>query len=231
MYFKDSLMRALSNLFGRSPFTPLRSHMEKVASCVHKLPALFSFLEKDDPEGMNRVANEISNLEHEADITRDAIQTELPKSLFMPIERRDLLEILKLQDQIADSVEDVAVMMGLKSLSLPFAVKPDFELFLTKNIEAFDTVVLIVKELHELLESSFGGIEADKVRQLSRTVAAKEREGDQIQKKLVKGLIDYEHEMSYSTFFLWMKIFEKIAAVSNISERLGNQIRMTLEHK
>jgi predicted phosphate transport protein (TIGR00153 family) len=202
--------------------------MEKVATCVHKLTDLFLSLEKDDLEAVHRLSKEISQLEHEADLIRDSIQTDLPTSLFMPIERRDLLEILKLQDQIADSVEDVAVIMSLKPLSLPIGIKTDFDLFLAKNIESFDTALLIVKELHELLESSFGGIEADKVRQLSRTVATKEREGDQIQKQLLKGLIDHEHEMSYTSFYLWMKIFEKIAAVSNISERLGNQIRMTL---
>lgn len=224
-------MNALMSLFGRSPFAPLQSHMEKVAACVHCLPALFDALQKKEYDKVEEINKKISTLEHNADLTKNDIRNHLPKSLFMPIERRELLEILKLQDSIADSAEDTAVLTTLKQLEMPETLKNDFQDFLKLNLEAFDQAEGVIKEMHDLLESSFGGVEADKVREMVDQVAKKEHEVDLIQRKLLKTLIQAENEMSYTTFHLWMRIFETLASISNLSEKLANRIRMTLEHK
>lgn len=225
------MLSTIVNLFGRSPFAPLQSHMEKVGKCVHMLADLFQALEKKDYATVELIADKICALEHEADITKNDIRNHLPKSLFLPIDRSHLLEILALQDIIADRAEDVAVLTSLKPLEIRECFKSDFYEFLNKNIEAYDSVKKIIKEIHELLESSFGGIEAEKVRLLVEEVASKEQHVDIIQRKLLKTLFKAEDEMSYGTFHLWQKIFEAIASISNFSEKLAYRVRMTLELK
>ncbi len=224
-------MRALLSLFGRSPFAPLQSHMAKVADCVHSLPELFTVLENKDFGKVEEIAAKISQLEHHADLTKIDIRNNLPKSLFLPIDRSRLLEILSLQDSLADASEDVAVLTTLKQLEMPESIKADFQSFLKKNIEAFDMAQLIIKEMHDLLESSFGGVEAQKVLSMIEEVAFKEHEADLIQRKLVKHLYQAEDQMSYATFHLWQRIFEGIASLSNLSEKLANRVRMTLDVK
>ncbi len=95
-------MRTFLNLFGRSPFTPLQSHMQNVADCVHQLMDLFEALENKNFERVEKIANAISEHEHIADITKNDIRNHLPKSLFVPIDRSQLLEILGILDGIAD---------------------------------------------------------------------------------------------------------------------------------
>lgn len=225
------MLTTLLNLFGRSPFAPLQSHMEKVSSCVHMLPELFEAMEKKDYEKMEHVAEKISELEHDADLTKNDIRNHLPKSLFLPIDRTHLLTILSLQDNIADVAEDVAVLTTLKSIEILPSFKLDFHEFLIKNIETFDSVQLIIKEMHELLESSFGGIEAEKVRKMVAHVAFKEHEVDLIQRKLLRRLFASENEMTYTTFILWQRIFSALSSISNLSENLANRVRMTLDLK
>ena len=195
------------------------------------LSKLFDAMERKDYAEMERIAEQISTLEHDADLTKNDIRNHLPKSLFLPIDRGHLLQILSIQDDIADAAEDIAVLATLKHLELPQAFKADFNLFLTKNIDAFEGVRRIIKEMHELLESSFGGIEAAKVKAMVDDVAFKEHEVDVVQRKLLKGLFNAEEEMPYTTFHLWQKIFEATASISNLSEKLANRIRMTLELK
>jgi uncharacterized protein len=219
------------NLFGRSPFAPLQSHMEKVASCVYLVNDLFASLEKKDYQAVEQIAGKISELEHQADLTKNDIRNHLPRSLFLPIDRGYLLEILSTQDKIADKAEDIAVLSTLKTIEILPTFKEELKDFLNKNIEAFDGVFLIIKEMHELLESSFGGMEAEKVHSMVERVAFKEHEVDVIQRKLLKKLFMAENEMSYSTFHLWQKIFEALAAISNLSENLAFRVRMTLELK
>lgn len=225
------MLSTIINLFGRSPFAPLQSHMSQVSKCVHHLKDLFMALERKDYEAVQLIANKISELEHEADVTKNDIRNHLPKSLFLPIDRGNLLEVLGLQDKIADHAEDVAVLLTLKPIEMLDSFKENFYEFLDKNIEAFDQARLIIKEMHELLESSFGGAEALKVRAMVDEVSFREHEADIIQQKLLKNLFNTEDEMSYSTFHLWLKIFETLSSLSNLSEKLANRVRLMLELK
>ena len=52
-----------------------------------------------------------------------------------------------------------------------------------------------------------------------------------IQRQLLKKLFQAENEMTYTTFHLWQKICEAVAAISNLSENLALRIRLTLELK
>ncbi len=224
-------MLTILKLFGRSPFAPLQTHMEKVMRCVVKLNELFEALSLKDRTKMAELFEEISQLEHQADLVKNDIRNNLPKTLYLPIDRAHLLEILGLQDSIADMAEDVAVLLSLKEMELPPALKVEFDAFLAKNIDCFNGACAIIKELHELLESSFGGHEAEKVREMVDKVAYKEHEGDLLQRKLLKKLIALENEMSYTSYDLWLKIFAAIAMISNLSEKLANRVRMTLDIK
>lgn len=224
-------MLTILSLFGRSPFAPLQSHMESVSLCVHRLPELFDALERKDYARLGELAEEISRLEHDADLIKNDIRNHLPKSLFLPIDRGHLLEILSLQDSIADKAEDIAVILSLKPLELLQAFKEEFRQFLNKNIEAFDEAKLINKELHELVESSFGGIEAEKVRAMVDEVAFHEHEADLIQRQLLKSFFNAEQQLNFITFHQWEKVFESVAAISNLSETLAFRIRMTLDLK
>ncbi|CUI17903.1 putative phosphate transport regulator [Candidatus Protochlamydia naegleriophila] len=224
-------MLTILSLFGRSPFAPLQSHMESVGRCVHFLPALCEAIERQDQAQIERIYDEISAIEHQADVIKNDIRNHLPKSLFLPIDRGNLLEILTIQDSIADKVEDVAVIATLKPLEMLPIFKDEFKLFLLKNIETFDGAKLIINELHELVESSFGGIEAEKVRSMVDDVAYREHEVDLIQRRLLKNLFKAEEQLTYITFNQWQRLIENLASISNFAENLAYRVRMTLELK
>lgn len=225
------MLNTILGLFGKSPFAPLKAHMDVVASCVNLLPLLFEALEQGDSLLIDQIASQISDLEHQADLIKNDIRNHLPRGLFMPIERGNLLEILAIQDRIADVAQDIAVLVTIKpSLLIPVS-NGIFHLFLVKNLEAFSSVHLIIQEIDRLLESSFGGVEASKVSTMVSEVAFKEHEADLLQRKLLKKLYDASEEISYGSFFLWQRIFEGTSAIANLSENLANRIRMTLESK
>jgi uncharacterized protein len=225
------MLGTILNLFGRSPFAPLQSHMEKVSICVHLLVDIFNAVEQKDYAVVEAIANKIEDFEHQADLTRNDILNHLPKSLYLPIDRSHLVKILNTQHEIADKAKDISVLITLKPIELQTHFKTEFKDFVLKNISAFDSALLIIKEMHELLESSFGGIEAEKVRAMVENVAFKEHEVDLVQRRLLKKLFESEDKMSYTTFHLWQKICETTASISNLSETLAFRIRLTLELK
>lgn len=221
----------LARIFGRSPFASLLSHMAKVASCVQRMVPLFQALEKHDLASIERISEEISLLEHEADLVKNDIRNNLPSGLFLPIARASLLEILTLQDCIADAAENVGVLLTYGEIEIFPQVAEDFNRFLHKNLEAVEVAHRVIKEMHELLESSFGGAEAEKVRKMVEEVAFKEHEADLIQHDLLKKFFRIGDTIPHTKFYLWMKIIQEIGALSDTSENLANRVRMILEVK
>lgn len=224
-------MQTLARLFGRSPFSPLQTHMARVAACVHHLIPLFEALTAKDYKKVESIADEISKLEHDADLTKNDIRNNLPSGIFLPIAKGNLLEILSLQDNIADCAEDVAVLLTFHPLEILPAFATEFQNFLKKNFETFEKGYEIIREMGQLLESSFGGTEADKVCKMVEDVAFKEHEADVLQTALLQKMFKQSEFMPSPTFFLWMKVIEELAKLSDESEKLANRVRMILEVK
>jgi predicted phosphate transport protein (TIGR00153 family) len=205
--------------------------MEKVAQCVEKVTQMFTALRKGDHAAIETLAAETSKLEYEADQIKHDIQNHLPKRLFMAIDRSRILDILGVQDNIADKAENIGVLLTLKALTMPDWLSADFDAFLNKNLESFQGAREIIDQLDELLESGFGGEEAERVLRMVERVAHTEHEVDLLQRQLLKSVFANESSLSTGDFFLWTKLFKQVSDLSNLSERLANRVRRTLELK
>jgi hypothetical protein len=222
-------MRTLLKLFAKSPFAPLQKHMQDVNECVKKVKEIFEALEENDTKAVSRIAREISKLEARADTTKNELRNHLPGGLFMPISKAALLEILSLQDDIADDCEDIGVLLTLKDLTLKDIFKDDFKSFLNKNFETYDLIKEIIDEFDNLLETSFTGREAEKVKSMVSNVALKEHETDLTQRKLLKNIFKNEDQFTHAEFQLWLLIMREIRTLSNTSEKLAHRIRNLLD--
>ncbi len=222
-------MRTIASLFRGSPFLPLQSHMARVAECVHKMNDLYEAHREGNQDKVEVLAEEISNMEHLADLEKNEIRNNLPKGIFLAVNRADLLDILSLQDTIADKAEDVAFLLTLKKMDPIEEIDEDLRAFIGKNIETVDYAHNVLKQMDELLETSFGGKEADLVVQMVERVAFLEHEADKLQATLLKKMFRMEKEMPYTSFYLWMTILKTTAALSNTAEKLANKVRMLLE--
>ena len=221
-------MRSIAKLFGRSPFVPLQTHMDQVAACVHQTPTVLEAFLGGEAERVDALAQEISAKEHAADEVKHDIQNQLPRGLFLAVDRTRLLEILGIQDNIADKAENLGALLNIKPLNAPPGFADQLNAFLAKNLEAFDAVRRIVGELDELLETSFGGAEAERVAQMVHHVAELEHAADRLQHELLRTLFEHEDDVSHGTFYLWTRILRQISEIANLSERLANRIRTLL---
>lgn len=225
------MLSTIARLFGKSPFNPLQSHMKKVSSCMKKLTEIFENLQNKKPEELEKLVKELSKLEHEADLTKNDIRNHLPKSLFLPIDRSQFLEILSIQDNISDKAEDIGHLLILYPTSELGDLCNHLKSLFEKNMEAFWDTRNIIKELHELLESSFGGIEAEKVKTIIEQTSRKEYEADKLKHELMKEFFQTAENVKTPVFYLYTRLVEEINQISHISEKLANRIRMILELK
>lgn len=222
-------MRSIAKVFGRSPFIPLQMHMDKVTECVDCIPLIFESYRSHDTEAVKSLSDRISKLEHEADLIKHDIRNNLPRGIFMPVARTNLIRILNIQDGIANRAEDISVLLTFKQAGVFKGFNPAFDDLLNLSLEAFKLTRNIINELDELVETGFGGVEAESVRELVEKVEQKEHETDVCQKELLKSMLSHEDSITYGDFFLWSRIIRQVAAIADRSENLAVEIRTTLD--
>ena len=179
-------MSTIGKLFGKSPFSQLQQHMQQVGKCVEKMCEALDALQDGKHDQLDAIAVEVSQLEHQADQIKTDVRNRLLRRFFMPMDRSDVLEILSLQDGIADTAEDVCVVLTMKSLPFREEFREDFIKFRELNVKAFEIVAEMIDQLDELIEAGFGGAEGEKIRSLAHDTAFAEHQCDLVQIQLLK---------------------------------------------
>jgi predicted phosphate transport protein (TIGR00153 family) len=221
----------LWNLISKNPFAFLKEHMQKTQRCVQKTKSIFDALFAKDKERVFVLAKEISQLEHDCDRIKQELRHQVAKSIFLPVERRDLLQVLSNMDSIADSAEDVGVLLTLRWMELPEELRPSFDHFLLCTIDVVEESAKVIFALDRLLEAGFSGPDAEEVVLRIDHIDRLEHQADKAQDQLGKRLFEHEHEFSAAAIIMWIKIIDKVAKISDCSERMMNHIRLMLAVK
>jgi len=218
-------------LISKNPFAFLKEHMQKTLNCVQKTKCIFDALFAKDKELVHTLAKEISQLEHDCDRIKQELRLQVAKSIFLPIERRDLLQVLSNMDSIADSAEDVGVLLTMRWMELPSELRPTFEQFLHRTIEVVDESAKVIFALDRLLEAGFSGPDAEEVLGRIDHIDRLEHLADKAQDQLGKRLFEHEAEFSPAAIIMWIKIIDKVAKISDSAERMASHIRLMLAVK
>ncbi len=216
----------IAGLFGRSPFGPTQEHMKAVMKCVGEVVPLFEALMAGDFDQVEAHKRSVSEFEHEADGIKNQIRGHLPKSLFMPIDRRDLLDLLHAQDSIADTAQDVAGLVCLKKLEVPAEFRDLLVAYVLRNLDATLQCGKLISLLDEFVELGFRGREVDQVEELVDELSVIESETDDQGDELTRLLFQLEEQMSPGTFFLWYELFQKLGDIADYAEDVGDRLRL-----
>jgi hypothetical protein len=221
-------MRSILSMFGQSPFRPLVSHIEKVRACVDQVLPMFEALDKHEYSTVKNISELIVRMEHEADIIKDKIRISLPQSLFLPVDKKDFLHLLSAQDDIADSVEDLAVLLRIKNLEPPEKIKEPLDNLVRHVVLTANMGCDLICELDLLLEASFGGAEAEKVEKATQELGTAEWEADRKQFLLAQNLFSLGDEIAPADLLLWNEVSKKLGGVADKSEQIGKTLRIFL---
>jgi len=223
------MVRNIFKVFGRSPFQALSHHMNKCVDTAEKVPELIEALKGQDFARVKEIAKEIMVLEHEADEIKNELRDNLPRSLFLPIDRRDFRHLLSAQDEIADRVEDLAVVATLKpGLVVPAALVEELDRVAGHVMACINQAHRIGDELDELLEAGFGGPEAAKVFAMIQAVSEHEHLADKRQYKFSQALVSIADDMKPVDLLLLTELIKNLGRIANSAERYSKELRNIL---
>lgn len=224
-------MHYITRLFSKAPFEYLMLHMERVMAALAKLHELFEGYVESDLDKIALLAREVSESEHEADLVKNDIRKSMPRNFIFPVDRSHFLEILAIQDNIADVAEEIAGLLSIKKIDMISEIAPDLMAYVNKNMEAAWDVKEIVFKFDQLLESSFGGPVADETKLKIDQTAYKEHESDLMRRNILHSLFKEAHHLSTPDFYLLTKLIENIGRIAHYSEKVALRIGMMLDLK
>ena len=221
-------MRTIFSMFAKSPFKPLVSHIDLVQECVNQIIPLFEFLQARDYQKVEETSKRIEKLEHKADKIKDDIRSHLPQSIFLPVDKRDFMRLLSAQDDIADAVEDLAVLLRIKNLEIPETLNEPLMDLAYHVVGVANEACRMIRELEDLLEASFGGDEAEKVEKMAQNLGTAEWEADKKQFLLAQQLFSLDDQLNAADLLLMNEVVKKLGGVADESEKIGKTLRMFL---
>ena len=216
------------SLLGKSPFTALQGHMRVVLECVHEVPPLFDALAKGDREGVKSAKDRIFEREAEADRIKNELRNHLPKSLFMPVDRRDLLEVLQMQDSIADTAQDIAGLLVERPMDLPEFMQEPMLALTHRCVDVCEMSAKIIEELDELLAMGFRGREANRVEEMVGALNKIEDETDELGLELARRLFQHEDEIKPVSVIMWYQLIQWVGDLADYAEKVGDRLRLLI---
>ncbi len=219
---------SILGVFAKSPFKPLERHIDTVKNASQLLLPFFDAVYAQDWDKAESIRLDISSLEREADDQKQSIRLNLPKGLFLPIERTDLLELLKEQDKIANTAKDIAGRVIGRQLEIPAPLQKDFTAYLSRCIDAVNLTAEAINELDELLETGFRGREVDIVSKMIEQVDAIEEDTDKLQITLRANVRLVEENLNPVDVMFLYHIIDWIGDLADRAESVSGRLELLL---
>jgi uncharacterized protein len=218
----------LAHLLRRSPFGPIQEHMRLVAICTDELPNLFAALHEGDKERFDQIAARINDLESEADSIKNDLRYHMPKSLMLPVDRRDILTLISIQDSMADKAEDIAKLLSLREMKIPPQLWPDLSILIDRVIDTCQQAHKVIESLDELLVVGFRGRYSKKVRKEVYKLKQIEAETDDLSAIVARKLFSMERDLDPVSVIFWNSLITMIADMANSAENVGDTLMLFL---
>lgn len=216
----------LANLVRRSPLASIQEHMRVVFECARGIPDLFQALSDNNDSEFEKIKKHICDKEREADQIKNELRGRLPKSLIMPVDRRDLLEVLHIQDSIADTAEDIAKLLYERQMKVPNEIQIPIVALANGSLRVCEYSLRVVEELDELLQMGFRGGEAQQIEEMVDQLNLIEREADALELEVSRTLFKIESSIDPVSVIMWNRIIEWIGNLADYAEQVGDRFRL-----
>ncbi len=221
-------LNSLNNLFGKSPFGPIQEHMIVVHQCAEALTPFIAEVLKGDWDAARTQHQVIIDLENKADKLKKELRLHLPKNLFLPVPRSDLLDLITMQDRIANRAKDVAGLMIGREMAVPAELANSMKQYVELAVATSAQAMKAIEELDELLETGFRGREVKLVETLIEELDRLEHKTDKLQIKIRAELFRIEKDLPAVNVMFLYQIIDWVGELSDKAQKVGARLQVVI---
>ena len=218
----------ITSLFGKSPITPLQKHMKQAHSCLKDFAVFAKAANAQDWEKAETVCISINNKEEKADKLKKKLRMNLPSTFMMPFSRRDLLDVLLIQDSIANITKDLVGLMMTRHMVFPEEIADDFIKLADLCIKTSGAALVAINELDELLETAFSSRTRKVVGKMIKTVNELEHETDDAQNDIRNKLFSLESDLPPVDVMFYYRAIEWLGETADAAQKVGSRFEVML---
>ena len=152
----------------------------------------------------------------------------MPKGLFLPVPRSDVINLLLIQDRVANCAKDIAGIIIGRRMQVPPELADDMMSLLQRSIDASRQALKAINELDELLETGFSGNEVNVVEDMIVKLDQIEHDTDKMQITLRTKLFDLEKDLPPVDVMFLYKIIEWLGELADRAQKVGGQLQLLL---
>lgn len=215
-----------SSMFGRSPFQPLLAHIVKANECADQLLPFFEATLANDWDKAAELRENVTRLEHDADTLKTDLRLNLPNTMFLPVSRSDLLDLISVQDKIANKVRDITGIMLGRKMRVPDELAEPMSDYIRTSVACVAQARQALEELKDLLDSGFGKNVSDVMQKMIRELHTLEHQADDQQVTIRRQLFALESQLPPVDVIFLYKIIEWVGELSDRAERVGSRLQI-----
>jgi len=202
--------------------------MAKAQGCITLLGDFLEASFTKDWAKAEEVQKAIHQAENEADSLKREIRTHLPRSLWLPVARNDLLEMLQFQDRLANRAREIAGIMLGRKIEIPEELVESVRDYYQINLNTSAQALKAINELDGLLETGFRGREATLVEELLEELDELEHQSDVSQVKLRAMLFQMEDSLPPVNVIFLYRVIDRLGELADISQKVGGRLLLLI---
>ena len=184
----------------------------------------FEAVMAEDWEEVDRLYNHIAVLEDRGDALKREIRLNLPRSLFLPFSRNNLLDVLQVQDRIANRTKDVAGLILGRRMTFPATMHDELKNYVHATTDAVRLANEAMEELNDLIVTGFSGQEIQFVEKILERLHRAESHSDECQIKIRRTIFEQESKMNPVDVMFMYDIIKLIGKIADDAQTVGNRM-------
>ena len=221
-------MKLFNKLFGESQFGTLLKHTQKVHETVKLIRPLLEACIREDSAEVHRLQDAVSKLEYEADLLKHEIREHIPSWYLMPVDKGDLDRFLHSQDDVADLVQDFAVVLFIRKTRIHPDLIEEFREFVEQIIRVNELMMAAAEDIEALVRASFKGAQAKLVLKRISGLSQEEWKADRMQRALSRHMYQLESQLDPITISFYEKMLQTLSGIADASENTGDILRQMI---
>jgi predicted phosphate transport protein (TIGR00153 family) len=215
-------------IFGESPVLPIQEHCGLCYQAANAMLDMLRHAAEGDwvkaEEGRARVVE----FEHRADSLKKEVRSKLPGGMFMPVAREDLLELVIVQDKIANSARDISGLVFGRKMTIPEPIRDSFLAYAKRNVDAAKVASKTIRELDELYEAGFKGKETEVIGKLIDELDEIENETDDLQVNIRQELQALEKQLDPIDVMFLYRVIELLGDIADRAQSVGRRLEILM---
>ncbi len=191
-------------------FVALSEFSVKAAEYLSEIVAQFK------PSGMLENKHAMHHIEHTADLERHKVVSNLFKEFITPIEREDILNVLRAIDDVTDSIEEFVLRIYMYNIDV---MRPEVKLFTDLIYQSTVSLKTLLEEFSHFKKSA-------KMKDLIFNVLRLEEDCDVVYSETVRKL--FTNEKDPIRLFVWEDLFLRLENCCDACGHVSKEIETAM---